>query len=240
MRLLFPGTRGEIEIRSRVHRRHSCLMVEERVLVDCGADWLGGFGSPEAIVLTHAHPDHVGGLKRGADCPVYATPDTWARLKRYPIRDRRVIAPRRPVVVCGVTFEAFPVTHSLIAPAVGYRITTRAAGVFYIPDVADIQERHRVLSGITLYIGDGASITRPLLRRRGETIIGHASVRDQLDWCHEETIEQAIVTHCGSQIVREGSAAIDRLKTLGKERGVDVLVAYDGMEMTVARNGTRS
>jgi len=64
-------------------------------------------------------------------------------------------------------------------------------------------------------------------------------VRDQLDWCHEETIEQAIVTHCGSQIVREGSAAIDRLKTLGKERGVDVLVAYDGMEMTVARNGTR-
>jgi glyoxylase-like metal-dependent hydrolase (beta-lactamase superfamily II) len=83
MRIQFPGTRGEIDVSSRYHRRHSCLLIEGRVLVDCGLDWLGNFGSPEAIVLTHAHADHVGGLKHGTDCPVYATAQTWARLKSY-------------------------------------------------------------------------------------------------------------------------------------------------------------
>ncbi|PYX61088.1 MAG: hypothetical protein DMG76_00555 [Acidobacteria bacterium] len=93
MKLRFPGTRGDIDIKNRSHRRHSCLLVEESVLVDCGADWLGRFGSPKAIMLTHAHPDHIGGLKRGAHCPVYATQETWARMKRYPIHDRQVVAP---------------------------------------------------------------------------------------------------------------------------------------------------
>jgi hypothetical protein len=51
--------------------------------------------------------------------------------------------------------------------------------------------------------------------------MGHASVRDQLEWCREAAIKHAIITHCGSQIVREGRAANERIKTLAKERGVD-------------------
>ncbi len=41
--LTFPGTRGEIEISSRFHRRHSALLVEHdeaHIMIDCGADWL--------------------------------------------------------------------------------------------------------------------------------------------------------------------------------------------------------
>jgi phosphoribosyl 1,2-cyclic phosphodiesterase len=240
MKLRFPGTRGEIDIKNRCHRRHSCLLVEERVLVDCGADWLGRFGSPNAIVLTHAHPDHIGGLKRGAHCPVYATQETWARMKRYPIHDRQVVAPFQLFSLCGIRFEAFPVVHSLVAPAVGYRITTGAVSVFYAPDVAEIRERQKVMPGLSLYIGDGASITRPLLRRRGDTMIGHASIRDQLEWCREYAIKQAIITHCGSQIVRDGRAAIHRIQTLAEDRGLEVLVAHDGLQAAVTKSGIRS
>jgi hypothetical protein len=75
---------------------------------------------------------------------------------------------------------------------VGYRITTGAVSVFYAPDVAEIRERQKVMLGLSLYIGDGASITRPLLRRRGDTMIGHASIRDQLEWCREYAIKQAM------------------------------------------------
>ncbi len=238
MKLTFPGTRGEIEIRTALHRMHTCLMVDGRVLVDCGADWLGKLKAlrPQAIILTHAHPDHAGGLKRGGPCPVYATAQTWGALKRFPIRDRRQIDPRRPVTIGDIEFEAFLVEHSLIAPAVGYRITAGGVAVFYVPDLVAIHERHEALSGIQLYIGDGASIVRPILRRRGDALIGHASVREQLDWCRDEGISQAVITHCGSQIVKtDAGTAAARIQALGRQRGVQVVIAQDGLKLMVCR-----
>jgi phosphoribosyl 1,2-cyclic phosphodiesterase len=238
MKLTFLGTRGEIEARTALHRMHSCLMVDGRVLVDCGADWLSKISAlhPQAIILTHAHLDHVGGLKRGAPCPVYATAQTWCALKRFPIRDRKQIDPRRPVTIGGIEFEAFSVEHSLIAPAVGYRITADGVAVFYVPDLVSISERHEALSAVRLYIGDGASIIRPILRRRAEVLIGHASVRDQLDWCRDEGVSQAVITHCGSQIVKtDARTAAARIQVLGRERGVQVVIAHDGLKLMLPR-----
>ena len=53
------------------------LVREARKAEHGGADWLHRIGevSPTAIVLTHAHSDHVDGLRAGAPCPVYATAD---------------------------------------------------------------------------------------------------------------------------------------------------------------------
>jgi hypothetical protein len=53
MKLFFPGTRGDIDARTRMH---SCLLVEGQVLIDCGADWLDKLEQlrPTVIVLTHA------------------------------------------------------------------------------------------------------------------------------------------------------------------------------------------
>ncbi len=85
--LTFLGTRGEIKLRSRRHQRHSALLVEHedaRIMIDCGADWLGRLHgiAPTAIVLTHAHLDHAGGLAQGAPCPVYATSETRTFVER--------------------------------------------------------------------------------------------------------------------------------------------------------------
>ena len=44
LELTFLGTRGEIEIRSRRHHRHSALLIvhkKARIMINCGADWLG-------------------------------------------------------------------------------------------------------------------------------------------------------------------------------------------------------
>jgi phosphoribosyl 1,2-cyclic phosphodiesterase len=237
MKLSFPGTRGEIDARTRLHRMHSCLHVEGRVLIDCGADWLGKVEQlrPAAIVLTHAHPDHVGGLKFGAPCPVFATSDTWNLVKRYPISDQNTVFPRQEFSIANCRFEAFTVEHSLIAPAVGYRITKGAVSIFYVPDLVSIHERHRALSGIVAYIGDGASVSRPLVRRRGKTLIGHASVREQLKWCREEGVRNIIITHCGSQIVKGDSKTLDaKVKQLAGEFGVQLAIATDEMEISLS------
>jgi Beta-lactamase superfamily domain len=168
--LVFLGTRGDIEKKTRRHRRHSALFVKAsngRVLVDCGADWLGRIEAlrPTAIIVTHAHPDHVQGLANGAPCPVYATAETWPLLAAYPISERRIMPKREPIDVHGIVFEAFPVEHSIRAPAVGYRIAANQRSAFYVPDVVAIRDPAAALFGIGVYIGDGASMTRPIIRR---------------------------------------------------------------------------
>jgi phosphoribosyl 1,2-cyclic phosphodiesterase len=206
-------------------------------MIDCGEDWLPRLKriAPSAIVLTHAHGDHAFGLARGAPCPVYATEETWSLIDRFPVEDRRLVAPRKPVRIGGVTFEAFPVEHSLRAPAVGYRVSRGRAAFFYVPDLVSIRERAEALRGIRLYIGDGATVTRSMIRRRGRALIGHAPIKAQLLSCREEGVGRAIFTHCGSEIVRSDTRAIaKRISELGLEFGVDARLAHDGLTHEIA------
>jgi len=140
---------------------------------------------------------------------------------------------RKPIDVCGISFEAFPVEHSIRAPAVGYRIAANRRSAFYVPDVVAICDPAAALRGIDLYIGDGATVTRPIIRRRGAVRIGHTPIRTQLDWCRAQLVRRAIFTHCGSQIVGGDERVLGALvRRLGRERGVEARIAYDGMELS--------
>jgi phosphoribosyl 1,2-cyclic phosphodiesterase len=239
MKLTFLGTRGEIESRTRRHRMHSSLLVSycgAKVMIDCGLDWLGKFGqlNADAIVLTHAHPDHAWGLKNGAPCPVHATLKTWRTLKQCDIEDRHLIKERTPTKICGITFEAFPVEHSILAPAVAYRVSAGQARIFYAPDVVFIRDRAAALKGVQIYIGDGATLTRSFIRRRGKTLIGHSPVRTQLAWCAKQGVPRAVITHCGSEIVKGDERKIGaQLRQMAAGRGIEVSIAHDGMELVV-------
>jgi len=239
MKLTFLGTRGEIEARTRRHHMHSSLLVSYRgkkVMIDCGLDWLGKFERlhPDAIVLTHAHPDHAWGLRQGAACPVYAPPETWQTLPNYKIDHRHVIKNRAPIKICGITLEAFPVEHSILAPAVGYRARAGHACVFYGPDLLFIHDRAPALKGVHVYIGDGATLTRSFVRRRGDKLIGHATVRTQLGWCAKEGVPRAVITHCGSEIVSGDERKLaSELRTMASERGIEAQIAHDRMELVL-------
>lgn len=239
MKLTFLGTRGKIEPESERHRMHTSLLVAyygRRVMIDCGETWKGELRevAPDALVVTHSHPDHVGGLEEGVSCPVWATEDTWEVLDDFDLGEGHRVEPRRPFEVEGIGFEAFPVLHSIKAPAVGYRITAGRVTVFYVPDVVYIEEREAALADCRLYIGDGATIDRNMLRRSNGHLIGHIPVRNQLTWCQKEGVPEMIVTHCGSQIVQgeiENREAIrDKVEGYARERGVAIEIAYDGME----------
>jgi phosphoribosyl 1,2-cyclic phosphodiesterase len=128
-------------------------------------------------------------------------------------------------------FEPFTVEHSTRCPAVGYRVTAGRVSVFYVPDVVYIHDRAAALAGVKLYVGDAASLSRPLIRKRGERLIGHSPVRRQLAWCDKEGVGRALFTHCGSPIVADHNAAARKIREWGQDRGVDARLAYDNLEL---------
>jgi phosphoribosyl 1,2-cyclic phosphodiesterase len=233
-RIRFPGTRAYVDAASDQHRRHSALAIDGpagRLLIDCGQDWLGRLAElrPDAILLTHAHPDHAFGLQNGAPCPVWATADTWADLKRYPVAAGGTIQARTPVTLMGVRVEAFPVAHSTRCPTVAYRIQAPGGGaVLYASDVVHIPDRQEAFSACALYIGDGTSLTRSLVRKAGGSLVGHAPVRQQLTWCRKAGVPDALFTHNGRPTIQDPDTARATLQELAEARGLRARLSCDG------------
>jgi hypothetical protein len=102
--------------------------------------------------------------------------------------------------------------------------------VFYAPDLVSIDAKGAALADLGLYVGDGAAIDRSIMRRRDGRLIGHASIRVQLDWCAAAGVPWAVFTHCGSAIVKGDARTVSRrVAALGRERGVRTTVARDGL-----------
>lgn len=240
MKITFLGTRGEIEPKTKRHAMHTSTLFSylgNHLLIDCGYSWQKKVFSikpqPHHLLLTHAHPDHAWGLKEGSPCPVWATKETWQLIDTYPIpkEERHLVIPRKKQRIGKFWVEPFKVLHSLRCPAVGYRITAGRKTVFYVPDVAYIEHLDAAFKKIALYIGDGATLFRPMIRKlKGrKEIFGHASIRQQLTWCHKEGVKKMIITHCGSGIVSQEKKALKQIAEMGEEKGVTVQVAFDGM-----------
>jgi len=240
MKLKFLGTRGYIKPKTKRHLNHTSLMIthkNQKIMIDCGETFLNKLNkiSPNHIVITHAHPDHAFGLEKGSPCPVWATKTTWKLIEKFPIdkKFRKIIYPRKKQKIANITFEAFKILHSIKAPAVGYRISFGKIAFFYVPDVLWIEKREEAFKNIKFYIGDGATIQRNMVRKDKKTnqIYGHANIRSQLTWCKKENVKKMIITHLGSDIVKDEKKAKKIIEKLAEKREVEFQLAYDGMEI---------
>jgi ribonuclease BN (tRNA processing enzyme) len=157
----------------------------------------------------------------------------------WPLALRYVVPPQHPFMVAGLHIEAWPVEHSVLAPAVGYRVGSASGQIFYVPDVARLPNPVAALRGVDLYVGDGATLDRPLIRRRGSEYIGHAAISTQLEWCAAAGVRDAVFTHCGSPVVRAAPREIAvALAAMARDCGVRARFAHDGLTMTVLRRSS--
>ena len=236
MQLTFLGTRSSGDLNNAHHHRHSALLFEGsqgRVMIDCGGDWLEELPrlAPDALLLTHAHPDHSAGLEQGASCPVYATEDTWQRLPDYPLTEQGRLAKNQILTINGLLVQAVPLHHSLRAPAIGFRIHAGNTCLFYAPDVAALVEPVTDLQGVDIYIGDGSALDDSLLRHEQGLLCGHAPIPDQLKWCHAAGVAHMIVTHCGEAIIADETAAHRQLTATAATFNIGLIIAYDGLDL---------
>jgi phosphoribosyl 1,2-cyclic phosphodiesterase len=230
-KLTFMGTKGEIEESTPEHRYHSSLLIEAsgtRLLIDYGR--LRRFSlmeiKPDAILITHAHPDHYAWLKEDlpSEAPVYLTRETLAYGKFQPSISQ-VIQPGMEFAIGSFFCSAYRVIHSIRCPAVGWKIRSGGKTIAYNSDLVDIVEKDRVLTRVDYYIGDGAAVKANLVRRRGDVLFGHTRIITQIHWCQKYSIPHIIFTHMGKE-------------TLGAEADIkaehpDVILAYDGLELAI-------
>lgn len=146
---------------------------DTRLLVDCGPDFrqqmmLLPFRAIDAVLITHEHYDHVGGLDdlrpfcRFGEIPVYANELTAQHLrmrmpycfvdKSYPgipRMDLRMAVPAEQFDVKGVEVIPLEVMHGKL-PILGYRIAQR---VGYVTDMLTMsEESYQLLEGVELLV----------------------------------------------------------------------------------------
>jgi ribonuclease BN (tRNA processing enzyme) len=208
-----------------------------RLLCDFGETNAGRLGeiAPDAIWISHAHPDHAGGLREGTSLPVYATQTTFEILRDLPVGDWRVLAPGREARIGPLRLTPHEVVHSLRCPCAAARIVAGGRVLVYSGDVVSILDEEAALSGADLYVGDGSTLTRPLVRRHSSgALFGHTTVRAQLGWLARRRVPRAVFSHFGSEAIRMGDRDLaSRLRRLAAEKapGCEVTLAWDGAEI---------
>jgi len=235
MRLIFRGTKGEIEETSKIRKKNSYLILsyqDKNYALDFGYDWKPNQLKEDkitAIWLSHLHPDHAHGLLNvEIKIPVYVSKRSWTKYRK-PEKKKFLF---EPILVSGkFKFEEipafeFPVFHSLIAPASGLILKTKPV-LAYVPDVLSIKNRRSIMTEnkVEVLIADSASIKKPIVRRKDDEVYGHASMQNILRWAKIDEIPNVIFTHYGVEGI--GFKAEDFLKRLDIPPGVKVNFAYD-------------
>ncbi|MFN2386951.1 MAG: MBL fold metallo-hydrolase [Thermoanaerobaculia bacterium] len=242
MKLRFYGTKGYVEEKSPTHAGHSAFTVEHegfRLLCDLGENrkTLMPEIAPDAVYLSHAHPDHAWGLADGAEVPVHASAITHEILKDYPLPRRVTLQPGSSVRVGPFRLTIYPVVHSVRCPGVAVRILAGKTTVLYSGDIIAFDEPERALAGADLYVGDGSTLTGSLVRRHPSgALMGHTTVRAQLGWLGRYGVRRAVFSHFGKEPIEMGDAALaEKLEALADEKaaGCRVRAATDGLELSL-------
>jgi phosphoribosyl 1,2-cyclic phosphodiesterase len=240
MRLTFFGSRGYVEESSPSHTGHSAFAVDAegfRVLCDFGENRRGMLGQirPDAIVVSHAHPDHAGGLAEGTDIPVYASRVTHRILAPLPIRKRLAVAPGRRRKVGPFALTLFPVVHSVRCPCTAVRLEAEGRTLLYSGDVVSFEDADRAFRGPVTYVGDGSTLSGSLVRRHPTgALVGHTTVRAQLGWLGRYGVRRAVFSHFGKGPIEMGDEALRiGVAELAREKAphCEASIAVDGLEL---------
>lgn len=190
-------------------RMRSAILVNCKILVDAGPDIALQLNPTqiknlEAVLITHDHQDHVGGLKDLLKI------DKNVRIIR--------LQSGAHFKLLGIDFHAFKVRHSNMVPTVGVEIDK----MVYIPDFADLDLASQYLNEAKIAVLDGSVW--------GRNFGGHLSINETIAITKPlKNLEQIYFTHNGH--TRKPHAEMEPLvQKIGDER---YHLAFDGLELEI-------
>jgi ribonuclease J len=211
------------------------LLGVDRIVPDLA--YLQQKGRPAALILTHGHEDHIGGVPQVAPLiggPIYATPMTLAlvepKLEEHGLNGTNplvAVRPRERVAIGPFTVEFIRVTHSM-PDCVALAITTPAGTIVHTGDFKIDQtpidgehfDVHRFAelgaSGVLALFSDSTNIDR-----RGFT----GSEREVV-----EAFEEIFTSATGKLIVAAFASSVYRMQIL-----VDLAAQFDRKVAFVGR-----
>jgi ribonuclease J len=210
------------------------LLGVDRIIPDL--TYLQQKGGAAALVLTHGHEDHIGGVPHVAPLvkgPIYGTPFTLAlvepKLKEHGLDDRpmQVVRPRERVTIGPFDVEFVRVTHSMpdcvalaIRTPVGLIVHTGDFKIDQTPIDGEHFDLHRFgelgSEGVVALLADSTNVDR-----RGYT----GSETDVI-----EAFEEIFTSSTGKLIVSAFSSSIYRMQIV-----VDLAAQFDRKVAFVGR-----
>ena len=216
-------------------RLRASVLVESgdtRVLVDCGPDFrqqmLGReFKKIDAVLLTHEHYDHVGGIDdlrpfcTFGEVDVYADGNTVGDLRRripycfgeskypgVPKINLSVVEPHRPFSIGSIDVLPIQVMHGKL-PILGYRF----GDLVYIADMKTIRkEEMEYLKGVKILIVNAL--------RFSPEHHSHMTVNEAMEFIRMISPEKTYFTHMGHDIGLH--------EEVNRQLPDDMDLAYDG------------
>lgn len=225
------GTRGEIEPSAPYHSKKSGVLIDNKLLLDCGDERFLAY-HPKYILMTHLHPDHAF-FTRGDK--QYSIPDATMYAPEH-FDQVQIIVPKRSFTIDSYHITPIPTIHSIRVKSQAYLIEHKRKCILYTGDMIWIEKKyHRKLHNLDLVITEASFIRRGgTVRRDPKTgrIFGHTGIPNLIALFSAYTPSIAL-THFGSWFYKDMKAGRAQCLQLGREYGVEVIVGYDGLELEV-------
>jgi len=224
------GTRGEIDSSAPYHSRHSGVLIDDQILLDCGEVEFLEY-DPKYILITHLHPDHAffvrSGQNQPVEIPIYAP-------EKY--KGQKITVTKRSFHIDGYKITPIPTIHSLKVKSNAYLITHKKKKILYTGDMIWIEKKyHTLLHDCDLVITEASFMKKGgMIRRNKKTgkIFGHTGVPNLVHLFKQFT-DVIVLIHFGSWFYDDIKKVRRKINELARENDVEIIVGYDGLDLVV-------
>lgn len=230
MKIKVLGTRGEIEESAPYHSKQSGVLIDNKILLDCGDERFLAY-DPICILISHLHPDHAYFVRHheipDTDAPIYAP-------EKYEEVDIHVV--KKPFKIDSYTITPIPTIHSITVKSTAYRIEHKKKKILYTGDMIWIEKKyHHLLKDLDLVIAEASFMRKGgLVRRKEETgkIFGHTGVPNIINLFKKYT-HTILFIHFGAWFYKDMQESRKKFKRLSREHELEIIVGYDGLEIDI-------